>query len=98
VISNYFGIPPERQPQRPTSISFFGGQPNQTDENDGDGEVSIWGTRFKYRYGFLGRGSDPVDDDEEGEELSDSSDSDGKEGDEDDEEEEDEGIDIFGHR
>ncbi|KAL4868186.1 hypothetical protein BDV12DRAFT_186169 [Aspergillus spectabilis] len=98
VISNYFGIPPERQPQRPTSISFFGGRLNQTDENDGDGEVSIWGTRFKYRYGFLGRGSDPVDDDEEGEELSGSSDSDEKDGDEDDEEEDDEGIDIFGHR
>jgi hypothetical protein len=69
--------------------------------NDGEGELTIWGTRFKYRYGFLGRGTDPGDDDEEGEELSDSSESDDKddeEDEEDDEDEDDEGIDIFGHR
>jgi hypothetical protein len=70
--------------------------------NDGEGELTIWGTRFKYRYGFLGRRTDPADDDEEGEELSDSSESVAKNDEEDeeeeDEEDDDEGIDIFGHR
>ncbi|KAL4785079.1 zinc-ribbon-domain-containing protein [Aspergillus varians] len=102
VISNYFGIPPDRQSQGSTSTSFFGSRLNQSDENDGDGELSIWGTRFKYRYGFLSRVTDPADDDEEGEELSDSSDTDdkneGEGGDDEDDEDEDEGIDIFGHR
>lgn len=100
VISNYFGIPPDRQSQRSTSTSFFGSRLNQSDENDGDGELSIWGTKIRYKYGFLSRATDPADDDEEGGELSTSSDSDEKNEDEDDEEEDDddEGIDIFGHR
>ncbi|KAL5043715.1 hypothetical protein BDW71DRAFT_117085 [Aspergillus fruticulosus] len=102
VISNYFGIPPDRQSQRSTSTSFFGSRLNQSDANDGEGELTIWGTRFKYRYGFLSRGTDPADDDEEGEEPSDSSGSDDKSDEEEEEEEEededDEGIDIFGHR
>jgi hypothetical protein len=102
VISNYFGIPPDRQSQRSTSTSFFGARLNQTGENDGDGELSIWGTRFRYR-GFLSRGTDPADetptaeDDEEDAELSSSSESDKNE-DEDDDEDDNEGIDIFGHR
>ena len=102
VISNYFGIPPDRQSQRSTSTSFFSSRLTQNDVNDGEGELTILGTRFKYRYGFLGRGTDPADDDEEGEELSDSSESDDKDDEEDeeeeDEDEDDEGIDIFGHR
>ncbi|KAL4946198.1 hypothetical protein BDV06DRAFT_151947 [Aspergillus oleicola] len=100
VISNYFGIPPDRQSQGSRSTSFFGSRFNASDENDGEGELSIWGTRFKYRYGFLSRVTDPADDGEEGEELSGSSDSDekGDEEDEEEEEEEEEGIDIFGHR
>ncbi|KAL4913487.1 hypothetical protein BDW62DRAFT_220649 [Aspergillus aurantiobrunneus] len=97
VISNYFGIPPDRQSQRSTSTSFFGSRLNQSDEIDNDGELTIWGTRFKYRYGFLSRGADPADDNEEGEQLSDSSDSDQKYEDEDDEDDY-ESIDIFGHR
>ncbi|KAL4930038.1 RING finger and CHY zinc finger domain-containing protein [Aspergillus undulatus] len=96
VISNYFGIPPDRQSQSSTSASFFGSRLNQSDENDGEGELNIWGTRFKYRYGFLSRVTDLADDDEE-EELSDSSNSE-KEDDEDDDDDDEEGIDIFGHR
>ncbi|KAL4774774.1 hypothetical protein BDW60DRAFT_150393 [Aspergillus nidulans var. acristatus] len=102
VISNYFGIPPDRQSQRSTSTSFFSSRLNRNDVNDGEGELTIWGTRFKYRYGFLGRRTDPADDDEEGEELSDSSESvdknDEEDEEEEDEEDDDEGIDIFGHR
>ncbi|KAL2786184.1 hypothetical protein BJX66DRAFT_39207 [Aspergillus keveii] len=103
VISNYFGIPPDRQSQRSTSTSFFGGRLNQTDENDGDGELSLWGTRFRYR-GFLSRGTDPADetptadDDEEDADLSSSSDSDKNEDEDEDDEDDNEGIDIFGHR
>lgn len=97
VISNYFGIPPDRHSQRSTSTSLFGGRLNQNDENDGNGELSIWGTRFKYRYVFLSRVTDPADDDEEADEVSDSSGSDNKNEGEDDEDE-DESIDIFGHR
>ncbi|KAL2815437.1 hypothetical protein BDW59DRAFT_15958 [Aspergillus cavernicola] len=103
VISNYFGIPPDSQSQRSMSTSFFGSRLNQTDANDGDGELSIWGARFRYRYGFLSRGTDPADetsaadDDEEDEELSGSSDSDDK-NEEDEDEDDAESIDIFGHR
>ncbi|KAL3469983.1 hypothetical protein BJX99DRAFT_58699 [Aspergillus californicus] len=103
VISNYFGIPPDRQPQRSMSTSFFGNRFNPTDENDGEGELSIWGAKFRYRYGFLSRGTDPADespaigDDEEDDELSGSSDSDDKKEDEEDEDDA-ESIDIFGHR
>ncbi|KAL2837415.1 hypothetical protein BJY01DRAFT_45733 [Aspergillus pseudoustus] len=101
VISNYFGIPPDRQSQRSTSTSFFGSRLNRTDENDGDGELSIWGTRFSYR-GFLSRGTDPADetpaadDDEEDDLLSSSCESDDKN--EDDDDDDGESIDIFGHR
>ncbi|KAL4905690.1 hypothetical protein BDW74DRAFT_151807 [Aspergillus multicolor] len=109
VISNYFGIPPDRQSQRSTPTSFFANHMNEGDDHDGEGELSIWGTRFKYRYGFLSRGTDPADDDEEAGEPSESSGSNGnndeeendeEENDEEenDEEEDDEGIDIFGHR
>ncbi|KAL3459957.1 hypothetical protein BJX64DRAFT_264026 [Aspergillus heterothallicus] len=103
VISNYFGIPPDRQSQRSTSTSLFGSRLNQTDENDGDGELSIWGTRFRYR-GFLSRGTDPADetpaydDDVEDELLSSSSESEDKNDGDDDDDDDDEGIDIFGHR
>ncbi|RDW76219.1 RING finger and CHY zinc finger domain-containing protein [Aspergillus mulundensis] len=98
VISNYFGIPPDRQSQRSTSTSFFASRMNEGDDNDGERELNIWGTRFKYRYGFLSRGTDPADDNEEAEEPSESSDSDNKNDEQEDEEEDDEGIDIFGHR
>ncbi|KAI9370935.1 hypothetical protein BJX61DRAFT_58364 [Aspergillus egyptiacus] len=103
VISNYFGIPSDRHSQRSMSTSFLGLRFNQADEND-EGELSIWGTRFRYSYGFLSRGTDPADEtpaaeDEEEEELSSSSDSDGRNEDEEDEDEDDaESIDIFGHR
>ncbi|KAL4801229.1 hypothetical protein BDV18DRAFT_165146 [Aspergillus unguis] len=97
VISNYFGIPPDRHSQRSTSTSFFGTRVNHGDENDGEEELNIWGTKFKYGYGFLSRETDPADDHEDGGEQSDSSDSiDLGEDEEDDEDDDD--IDIFGHR
>ncbi|KAL4975492.1 zinc-ribbon-domain-containing protein [Aspergillus desertorum] len=95
VISNYFGIPPDRQSERSTSVSFFGSRLNQSDEDES--ELTIWGTRIKYRYGFFSRGTDPAHDDEEGGEPLDSSES-GDKSDEEEEDGDDEGIDIFGHR
>lgn len=61
VISNYFGIPPDRDSERPKSTSLFGGRASKESENEDSGEIRLWGTKFKYRYGFLSRGTDSAD-------------------------------------
>ncbi|KAE8147263.1 hypothetical protein BDV25DRAFT_160777 [Aspergillus avenaceus] len=105
VISNYFGIPTDRGTERPLSTSLFGRQSSRERENDDGGELRFWGTKFKYRYGFLSRETDSIDgtsepndeegDDDEGGSWCTDSDED-KDGEED--EEDIEGIDLFGHR
>ncbi|PIG81902.1 CHY and RING finger domain protein [Aspergillus arachidicola] len=109
VISNYFGIPPDRGSERPNSTSFFNGRALQENEDENSGEIRFWGAKFKYRYGFLSRGTHSVggtseanDEEDEDEFTGDdderswcsNSDEDKEEEDDDDEEK----IDIFGHR
>ncbi|RAQ62626.1 CHY and RING finger domain protein [Aspergillus flavus] len=109
VISNYFGIPPDRGSERPKSTSFFNGRALQENEDENSGEIRFWGAKFKYRYGFLSRGTESVDgtseanDEEDGDEGNGDDDerswcsrSDDDNDDEDDDDEEK--IDIFGHR
>ncbi|KAB8214904.1 hypothetical protein BDV33DRAFT_181846 [Aspergillus novoparasiticus] len=109
VISNYFGIPPDRGSERPNSTSFFNGRALQENEDENSGEIRFWGAKFKYRYGFLSRGTHSVggtseaNDEEDEDECTvddderswcSNSDEDKEEEDDDDEEK----IDIFGHR
>lgn len=106
VISNYFGIPPERGSERPKSASIFGRRSSTDAEKDDTGELRFWGTRFKYKYGFLSRdesadGTSEVDSDGGREEtdVSETSDTeDDKALEDEDEDDDDESIDIFGHR
>ncbi|BCR87004.1 RING finger and CHY zinc finger domain-containing protein [Aspergillus chevalieri] len=102
VISNYFGLPPNREnDDKSISTSLFGSRTQTDTGNDHGGELRIWGTKLKYSYGFLSRETESVD----GEEAVESSDASVSEDDEDDEEREeedddddDDSIDIFGHR
>lgn len=106
VISNYFGIPPDRESERPKSASIFGRRSSDDAEKDDTGELRFWGTRFKYKYGFLSRdesadATSEVDSDGEREEtdLSETSDTEDDQALEDDDDDDDhESIDIFGHR
>lgn len=107
VISNYFGIPTHRGPERSTPTSLFGGQAAQNPENPNAGELRFWGQKFKYGYSLLGHEKESIDDvsdADSGENESTSGESgsedDGEEGaeEEEDDDDEDEGIDIFGHR
>lgn len=102
VVSNYFGLPPNREhDDKSISTSLFGSGTQRDAGNDHGGELRIWGTKLKYSYGFLSRETESVD----GEEAVESSDASVSENDEDDEQEEeedddddDDSIDIFGHR
>lgn len=107
VVSNYFGLPSERESVKPSSLPFFGGRP-RSDETE-HGPLSYLSNKLRYRYGFLGgdsksTGEVPEGDSEDDAESSDAGTDAGHEDedaeDEDDEEEEDdvEYIDIFGHR
>ncbi|KAF9887438.1 hypothetical protein FE257_010155 [Aspergillus nanangensis] len=101
VISNYFGIPPDRGSERRKSVSFFGGRTPTDNENEGEGELRFWGTKFKYRYGFLSREAESADgtsgsDEDVGDGSSEGCDSEDEEYEEDDDD--DERIDIIGHR
>lgn len=108
VISNYFGIPTDRGSERSQSDAFLGRRAPKDNESDDYGEVRLWGTNFKYRYGFLSRETEstdgmseaehPKEEDEASSEYS-NSDSGDDDGDEDeDEDDDDERIDIIGHR
>lgn len=109
VVSNYFGLPSNREPETSNFTSFFGGRADRDTEGD-HGELHFWGTKFKYNYGFLSRETESADGTSEtdGEEdnLSDGSviededeDEDGEDDDHDeDDDDDDERIDIFGHR
>ncbi|GKZ18862.1 hypothetical protein AbraIFM66951_001820 [Aspergillus brasiliensis] len=109
VISNYFGIPPDRDSERLRSTSFFSGLTfRDSGDNDG-GELRLWGTKIKYSYGFLGQETESVDGasdaevgalDEDGASGDSGSEGaeDASEDDEEDEEDDQESIDIFGHR
>ncbi|KAA8652242.1 CHY zinc finger protein [Aspergillus tanneri] len=97
VISNYFGIPPYRGPERSYSTSLFGRRASRDDENDNSGEFRIWGTKFKYGYRFLGGETESGG--REDEDASGDSNSENEVEDEDEEyDDDDERFDIFGHR
>jgi ribosomal protein S27E len=103
VISNYFGLPPNREnDDKSISTSLFGSRTQRDTGSDHGGELRIWGTKLKYSYGFLSRETESVDG-EEAVESSDASvsedDEDGEEREEeDDDDDDDDSIDIFGHR
>jgi hypothetical protein len=92
---------------------LFGDQTPKENENEDSGEIRFWGTKFKYRYGFLGRGTESADgtseangeEEDEGAGAGDdgrsccsNSDEENEDGEEGDEDDDDESIDIFGHR
>lgn len=105
VVSNYFGLPTNRESEKPKPASFFGGQPQRDAGEDHGGELRLWGSKLKYSYGFLSRETESANGESDTEEAVGSAEGSGsEEGDEGEEEEEecddddDHEIDIFGHR
>lgn len=105
VVSNYFGLPPDRETDKPSSLPFFGGLTRGDNEND-YGALNFLSKKLRDRYGFLARdapgpeGASEVEEEADVAETSNSSENE-EDGDEDDEDDEDDGveyIDIFGHR
>lgn len=101
VISNYFGLPPDREAEKSKSASLPGHGAPKSDPGDKDGEFKIWGSKLKYRYGFLGEETQSVDElsEADGEEVYTSGESEQEEEElDDDDDDDDDSIDIFGHR
>jgi hypothetical protein len=105
VVSNYFGLPTERESEKPSSMPFFGGP--SRGENEDYGALNFLSKKLTYRYGLFGgetKSAEKVletgDEDDDDGETSDSAESDGSHGTEDDEEEEEDQdhIQIFGHQ
>lgn len=102
VVSNYFGLPTERESEKQTSLPFFGS--TSQDNKGGDyGALNFLSKKLRDRYGFLAgetaltEGTSEAEEEDDDGGSSNSSESDEEDG----EEEEDEGaehIDIFGHR
>lgn len=101
VISNYFGLPPDRGSERSKSTSLPRIGASKDGPSDKDGEFHIWGSKLKYRYGFLGEEAESVDEmsEADGEEAYETTDGSEEEADDDDDDDDDyDSIDIFGHR
>lgn len=110
VVKNYFGLPPERESEKPSSMPFFKSSSSGVTESD-YGPLNFLSKKLTYPYGLFGgetKSTDPTletkdeddDDDDEEEEFSDSVesfDSVSSHGNEDDGEDDDH-LDIFGHR
>ena len=103
VVSNYFGLPTERESEKPSSMPFFGSQSRGVNEAD-YGALNFLSKKLTYPYGLFGgetKAADTISEtghDEDDGESSDSAESAGSHGNEEDEEEDDDHIDIFGHR
>ncbi|KAI2790435.1 hypothetical protein POX_d05948 [Penicillium oxalicum] len=109
VVRNYFGLPTDREPEKPSSMPFFGNAFRAEGETD-YGALNFLSKKLRDRYGFLGGESstaehapiiaedDEDDDDDDGSASSSDSSNSDREDDEEDDEEGDEYIDIFGHR
>lgn len=110
VVNNYFGLPSEREsekppslPLKPSSLSlpFFRGQSRSEHETE-YGTLRYLSKKLRYRYGLLGGDSKAEEiSDADSEDDTESSDTEAGGEDEDEEEEEEEDveyIDIFGHR
>ncbi|CAG8885753.1 unnamed protein product [Penicillium egyptiacum] len=104
VVSNYFGLPTERESEKPSFMPFFGGP--SRGENEDYGALNFLSKKLTYRYGLFGGETKSTEkaletgDEEEDGESSDCAESDGSHGTEDDEEEEEDQdhIQIFGHQ
>lgn len=111
VVSNYFGLPSERAPEKSSSLPFLGSISRA--EKEGDyGALSFLSKKFRDRYGFLADEPTLADGPSEAEEVEEEDDDDDDQasfasatdeeiGDGDEDDEDDEGaeyIDIFGHR
>ncbi|KAF7714705.1 Uncharacterized protein PECH_007070 [Penicillium ucsense] len=112
VVRNYFGLPTDREPEKPSSLPFFGNAFRAEGETD-YGALNFLSKKLRDRYGFLAGESsnaehsaaiaeeDEEEEDEDGDDgstsSSESSISD-REGNEEDEDDGDEYMDIFGHR
>ncbi|KAJ5768829.1 hypothetical protein N7520_003388 [Penicillium odoratum] len=103
VVSNYFGLPSERESEKPSSLPFFGG-PSRADNETDYGALNFLSQKLRDRYGFLtsesiAEGPSEVEEEDEAESEGGSASDEGDEDeDEDDEDEDDEYMDIFGHR
>lgn len=109
VVSNYFGLPPERESEKPSSLPFLGGT-SRTDKEGDYGALNFLSKKFRDRYGFLAgetalvdgasEAEEEGDDDVDDEASSCTSATDDDDGDRDDGDDDDgvEYIDIFGHR
>lgn len=105
VVSNYFGLPAERESEKPSSMPFFGGP--SRGENEDYGALNFLSKKLTYRYGLFGGETKSTENvleagkEEDDGESSDSAESDGSHGtenDDDDEEEDQDHIQIFGHQ
>lgn len=109
VVSNYFGLPTDRETEKSSSMPFFGGP--SRGENEEYGALNFLSRKLAYRYGLFGSetksnenpsDSGNEDDDVESSDLSESDSSHGTEQeDENDDEGEDQNqnhIEIFGHQ
>ncbi|KAJ5951429.1 uncharacterized protein N7479_009842 [Penicillium vulpinum] len=107
VVSNYFGLPTERESEKPSSMPFFGGP--SRGENEDYGALNYLSKKLTYRYGLFGGETKSTENisetrnEEDDGESSDSAESDGSQCNEDDDEEEEEDqdqdpIQIFGHQ
>lgn len=102
VVSNYFGLPTERESEKPSSMPFFGSQARGANETD-YGALNFLSKKFTYPYGFFGgeaKAADTISEagnEEDDAESSDSAESAGSHAN-DEEEEDDDYLDIFGHR
>lgn len=111
VVSNYFGLPPERESEKPSSLPFFGGL-SRADRGGDYGALNFLSKKLRDRYGFLAGETALTDEapeaEEEEEEEEDEDDgmssyasaTDDDDGALDGEDDDDGGeyIDIFGHR
>lgn len=107
VVSNYFGLPSERESEKPSSLPFFGSASRAEGETE-YGALNFLSKKLRDRYGFLAGDTaaaetastvDGDDDDEDdNEESTDSSDTQEEDNEEDDDDDGGEYIDLFGHR
>lgn len=96
VVSNYFGLPPDRESDKTRTAQRLGDQTSNRNEDDTAGEPGFWGTKLKYPYGLLGKKTESVDGTSDDEDSA--ADEDENDEDDEDEDDDDDGIDIFGHR
>ncbi|KAK9854066.1 hypothetical protein MYU51_004779 [Penicillium brevicompactum] len=82
VVSNYFGLPTEREPEKPSSMPFFGSPSRGVNESD-YGALNFLSKKLTYPYGLFGGETKSTDaapdagnDDDEDDDDDDSSDSD----------------------